>query len=116
MILFRLVLSSLLVVGLTACGHLRTAPDGSRVSTLEGEEDQEKIQQIEGTNDDLSASPAEQNNIPIEVNKQVQKWVDYFQGRGRKHMQRYLERSSRYLPMMKSELQQAGLPTDLVYV
>ncbi|MCB0365368.1 MAG: LysM peptidoglycan-binding domain-containing protein [Bdellovibrionaceae bacterium] len=116
MIQLRIVLASMIVLGLTACGHLRTAPDGSRVSTLEGDEDQEKIQQIEGANDELSASPAEQNNIPIEVNKQVQKWVDYFQGRGRKHMQRYLERSSRYLPMMKRELQDAGLPTDLVYV
>ena len=115
MINFRFVMLVFSVVGLTACGHLRTAPDGTRTSDLENKEDQEKIQKIAGANDDLSASPAEQS-IPIEVNKKVQKWVNYFQGRGRRHMLRYLRRSSRYLPMMKGELRSAGLPTDLVYV
>lgn len=112
----RWILTGLLALGLTACGHMSGTPkDHDQAALTPGEEDQ-NIQQIAGVNDDIATSPAEQNNIPIEVNKQVQKWVDYFQGRGRKHMIRYLERSSRYLPMMKTELQKAGLPSDLVYV
>ncbi len=49
-------------------------------------------------------------------NKAVDKWVNYFTGRGRKHMDKYLARSSRYLPVMKSILKKNGLPEDLVYV
>lgn len=54
--------------------------------------------------------------IPHEINSAVLKWVDYFQGRGRRHMVRYLGRSSRYLPMMKKILREEGLPEDLVYI
>jgi len=46
----------------------------------------------------------------------VDMWVKYFTGKGRKHMVRYLGRSSRYLPMMKNTLRENGLPEELVYV
>lgn len=46
----------------------------------------------------------------------VDKWIQYFTGRGRGHMQTYLERSSRYLPIMKAVLKEQGLPMNLVYV
>lgn len=55
-------------------------------------------------------------DIPIEVNQSVLKWIDYFQNRGRKHMVRYLERSSRYVPYMKSKLREGGVPEELVYI
>ena len=105
--IFRFFIFAPWLLSLAACGHFRTTSD---------KQESEHIQEIAGANDDLSTSPAQQNKIPIEVNKKVQNWVNYFQGRGRRHMIRYLERSSRYLPMMKSELQAAGLPSDLVYV
>lgn len=54
--------------------------------------------------------------IPHHYNRHVQKWLDYFQGRGAPHMQRYLERSARYLPMMKKILKENGMPEDLVYI
>lgn len=102
-------------VGLTACSHFQSPPgknDGSAVDS----ESPESLAVIKGANDKLSDSPVQVENIPIEVNKQVQKWVNYFQGRGRRYMETYLERSSRYLPMMKAELRSQGLPDDLVYV
>ena len=55
-------------------------------------------------------------DIPIEVNPEVEKWVRYFTGPGRKHYARYLKRSTRYRPMMYRELEKAGLPKDLVYL
>lgn len=55
-------------------------------------------------------------DIPHHYNRHVQKWLDYFQGRGAPHMQRYLERSGRYLPAMKKILKENGLPEDLVYI
>ncbi len=55
-------------------------------------------------------------DIPIEVNGAVEKWVEYFTGRGRKYYARWLSRSTRYRPMMYAKLDEAGLPRDLVYL
>lgn len=55
-------------------------------------------------------------NVPLDQNRYVDKWIKYFTGKGRKHMVRYLSRSSRYLPMMKNTLREHGLPEELVYV
>lgn len=55
-------------------------------------------------------------DIPHHYNRHVQKWLDYFQGRGAPHMKRYLERSARYLPAMKKILKENGMPEDLVYI
>lgn len=54
--------------------------------------------------------------IPLDINSLTEQWIKYFSGRGRKYMEVYLERSSRYLPMMKNTLREYGLPEDLVYV
>jgi len=58
----------------------------------------------------------ELNSIPTEVNPLVEKWVNYFQGRGRVHMERYLARSTRYEKLMKKVLRDNGLPEDLFYI
>jgi len=55
-------------------------------------------------------------DFPIVVNTRVEGWIDYFTGKGRGHMERYLERSSRYLPRMKDIFKKSGLPVDLVYL
>lgn len=54
--------------------------------------------------------------IPLDSNKRVDSWIDYFTGSGRKHMKTYLERSSRYTPVMKAVLRKNKLPEELVYV
>ena len=54
--------------------------------------------------------------IPLDSNERVNMWIGYFTGSGRKHMKTYLERSSRYLPIMKAVLKEQGLPSNLVYV
>jgi membrane-bound lytic murein transglycosylase D len=59
---------------------------------------------------------SELEQIPTEINPLVEKWVDYFQGRGRPHMERYLSRSTRYSKLMKKILRQNGLPEDLIYI
>lgn len=59
---------------------------------------------------------SEIGHIPEVYNHKVTKWINYFQGRGRENMRRYLSRSSRYLPKMKEILRKEGLPEDLVYI
>ena len=54
--------------------------------------------------------------IPLVSHPEVDKWILYFTGKGKAQMQIYLERSSRYLPLMKAVLRENGLPSDLVYV
>ncbi|TVQ92909.1 MAG: LysM peptidoglycan-binding domain-containing protein [Deltaproteobacteria bacterium] len=55
-------------------------------------------------------------DIPVVMNADVKKWMRYFLGNGRKHFQRYLDRSGAWLPLMEAELERAGLPRDLVYL
>lgn len=58
----------------------------------------------------------ELEQIPTEINPLVEKWISYFQGRGREHMEKYLARSSRYEKLMKKVLRDNGLPEDLFYI
>lgn len=55
-------------------------------------------------------------DIPVEVNDRVVAWMEYFQGSGRKHFERYLERSGRYLPQIQEILKKERMPKDLAYI
>lgn len=65
------------------------------------------------------ASPHHLNDIfyvPEYGEPLVQKWVDYFLGNGRPHMEKYLSRLPRYESLMKSILVKEGLPPELIYI
>ncbi len=49
-------------------------------------------------------------------NQNVERWMEYFQGRGRKWFHIWMERSGRYIPFMRKVLRDHGLPEDLVYL
>ncbi len=67
--------------------------------------------------DKPSAEPVtEFDAIPSEVNPLVDKWIQYFQGKGRDHMERYLARSARYEKLMKKVLRDNKVPEDLFYI
>lgn len=55
-------------------------------------------------------------DIPVVVNDDVVRWMQYFTGPGRKYYQRWLNRASRWQPMMREKLAALGLPEDLVYL
>lgn len=55
-------------------------------------------------------------DIPITLNDAVDRWLIYFQTRGRERFQVYLTRSGRYEPMLRAILRDEGLPEDLVYL
>lgn len=58
----------------------------------------------------------ESYDFPITMNDQVEYYLDFFQNRHRKTFAVWLARSARYLPMIKKELAEAGLPLDLAYL
>lgn len=122
-----------LVAVLGACAHL--TPGGSSAPSIGGDgkpqpsvpagsaaepTDTQNQSQNQPSNQapsvDLSDSGADLRAIPLAVNRQVLKWIDYFQGQGRPHMERYLSRSTRYMPLMKAILKKEGLPEDLIYI
>jgi membrane-bound lytic murein transglycosylase D len=55
-------------------------------------------------------------DFPMTMNKQVEFYLDFFQNRQRTTFAKWLERSGRFLPMIRKQLREAGLPEDLAYL
>ncbi len=55
-------------------------------------------------------------DIPIVINDRVEYFIEYFKIEHRKAFARWLQRSGKYIPMMKELLRDNGLPEDLVYL
>jgi membrane-bound lytic murein transglycosylase D len=67
------------------------------------------------------ASPAQEvcapaSPITVVRNERVEKWLRYFQGRGRDEMTRWLSRAGKYRPMIDGVLAENGLPPELFYL
>lgn len=96
------------------------APDAEKVEEDDEPVTSDKFSQVEPARVDIEDAKVALKvypEIPHHYNRHVQKWLDYFQSkRGSVHMQKYLERSGRYLPAMKKVLRENGLPEDLVYI
>lgn len=60
--------------------------------------------------------PSLRFDIPITYNAKVSSWVKYFQTRGKKWFQVWLDRSGQYIPHIHRLLDQQGLPRDLSYL
>lgn len=75
----------------------------------------EKIRELTQKNE-RARSQALIFDLPVTYNKQVSKWINYFQTKGQVWFREYLERSSKYMPFIQKELQQANLPLDLAYM
>ncbi len=52
----------------------------------------------------------------LEMNERVQSWVHYFQTAIGERFATYLGRKTRYEPMIRRKLREAGLPQDLIYL
>lgn len=55
-------------------------------------------------------------DLPVTYNKKVATWISFFQTRGKRFFRNWLEKSTKYMPLLQSELKKAGLPTDLAYM
>ena len=55
-------------------------------------------------------------DIPVVLNDSVLRFLNYYQGRGRKIMREGLKRSGRFLPLFQEIFRREGLPLDLVYM
>ncbi|MCK6613193.1 MAG: LysM peptidoglycan-binding domain-containing protein [Ignavibacteriaceae bacterium] len=57
--------------------------------------------------------PAE---IALETNPIVDKWMEFYTGRGKKFLTMWMARSGRYFPMMKRIFEEEGVPSQLLYL
>ena len=55
-------------------------------------------------------------DFPVVENDKVRYFVDYYSGKAKNTFRTWLERSGRYLPMMRAIFAEAGLPEDLAYL
>lgn len=55
-------------------------------------------------------------DLPVVTHRRVEKLIAYYTGNGRRTFRVWLERSGRYLPMMRRIFAEAGLPEDLTYL
>ncbi len=54
--------------------------------------------------------------LNVVENEQVQKYIDYFTGRGRKYFEVWLERSGKYVPIFEDMLQARRVPKEIAYL
>ncbi|MDA3862213.1 MAG: LysM peptidoglycan-binding domain-containing protein [Melioribacteraceae bacterium] len=55
-------------------------------------------------------------DFPLEVNKYVEQYIEYFTGRGRNTMEVWLERSGKYFPMMAKTFKEENAPQQLIFL
>lgn len=56
------------------------------------------------------------NGFKLEINNQVEKYIEYFTGRGRKHMNNWLARSGKFFPMMAKIFAEEQVPQQLIFL
>lgn len=122
-IIVSLMLTTFSIGFLSGCATTKTAEQNlaeGKVQEFDPESPMVKLKDVESFRvtdpDGPKVVDEELEQIPTEINPLVEKWLVYFQGKGRPHMERYLARSTRYMKLMKKILRQNGLPEDLVYI
>ncbi len=74
----------------------------------------EDVAQLDDAVDDWAE--AKNYQIPMILNDSVENHMEYFKTRGRDKFQLWLDRSARYIPVMKEIFREKNLPEDLVYI
>ena len=120
---FMLIFILLFSVAGCATPFLNKKEEPLPQKTAEAQEEKTPLEIGEGEKAPLKIKIDEQKkgkevtfDIPIVINDQVERFVEYFQTTHRKAFALWLQRSGRYIPMMQDVLRANGLPEDLVYM
>ncbi len=115
--MFKKIILIFLLGLLAGCAHQSTPPQNEQSKyTHDGDLNSFRVDSSNPKVTSGQVKVEELENIPVEMNPSVQKWINYFQGRGRAHMERYLLRATRYEALMKKVLRDNKLPEDLFYI
>lgn len=55
-------------------------------------------------------------DFPLEVNRHVEQYIEYFTGKGSKYIQLWLSRSGKYFPMMAKVFAEEKVPQQLIFL
>jgi len=55
-------------------------------------------------------------DFPLEINRYVEQYIEYFTGPGRNYMQYWLERTGKYFPMMAKIFAEENVPQQLIFL
>lgn len=55
-------------------------------------------------------------DFPLEVNRHVEQYIEYFTGKGRKYIELWLSRSGKYFPMMAKVFAEEKVPQQLIFL
>ena len=84
------------------------------IETTVDEKSSEPTPQIGAEKDEINESL--QKGIPLELNAEVERWIEVFTGKHHDMFQRYLNRGERYKKMIVTTLRDQGVPTELYYL
>lgn len=113
---YLLAICLLLIFSGCATSSKSSGVSGDVNSSKAEEIDSFRINEDQGKPEPQVQKIEELEIIPTEINESVDKWINYFQNKGRVHMERYLLRSTRYEALMKKVLRDNKLPEDLFYI
>ncbi len=54
--------------------------------------------------------------FPLEINNYVEQFIEYFNGKGRRHIEAWLSRSGKYFPMMARIFAEEQVPQQLIFL
>ena len=109
---FRFLILSLILIIFSSCSHFIKKTEKGPLHSISHTENSSDF--IYKHSKDKYTSPY--GEVALDTHPDVDKWIKYFTNRGRDQMEIYLERSSRYLSLMKAVLKENNLPPDLVYI
>ncbi len=68
------------------------------------------------SNEELTEEINRGSDMGISINSQVETFLNYYSGPGKRVFLRYRQRGERYIPLVKKILREEGLPEDLAYL
>ncbi len=68
------------------------------------------------SNEELIEKVEKGSDMGISINSQVEAFLNYYSGPGKKVFIRYWQRGEKYIPLVKKILREEGLPEDLAYL
>lgn len=84
---------------------------------LEEIERKTTVESIAGIHAPRATTPTVKTTIPLPVNEDVQKNIDFFTvNKGRPFMKKWLERSGRWFPTLKRIAREEDMPEEIVYL
>ena len=77
----------------------------------------EPVEEVAETSADAALlNQAAIDDIPLQMNSDVLRYIEFFTGAGRSTFERWLKRSGKYMELFRTVLQKEGLPPDLVHL